>query len=158
MIEYESLKGTEYVGGRDDCYGLLRKFYKLNYDLQLANYARPYGFAHNNLDLISENLENEGFLPVEISLSRLELGDGIVMAITRALLANHVGVYVGNNYMLHHLFKQKSSLENFGDSWKARTLTVVRHPAVTEKNKLMVRPVVDLTELLPPHVRARYPM
>lgn len=157
MNDYEHLKGLTYIEGSQDCYGLLRQYYQHNYSLQMANYARPLGWHIVGMDLISDNLNAEGFEVVDVPFNRLELGDGIVMAIARSVLANHVGVYVGNNYMLHHLFKQKSCVENLDLSWKKRTLTVVRHPQVTEKNKYRTLPTVNITELLPPHVRANYP-
>lgn len=149
--------GIPYLDGKDDCYGLCRKYYHLKYGLKLTNYARPLGFNFKGLNLISENLLREGFEYVDVSHDRLELGDGIVMAIAGALLANHVGVYVGNNFLLHHLYQKKSCKENFGPKWRARVLNIVRHPTVTEINRERKIPELNILELLPPHVRFKVP-
>jgi cell wall-associated NlpC family hydrolase len=136
MRSYLELEGRPYVEGRNDCYGLARLYYWKNYQLRLENYARPSGFAYHKLDIINQHLEAEGFSYVDAPLDRLEVGDGIIMGLGKAPLANHIGVYVGNRMFLHHLFGQKSIAENFGDRWKSRVLNIVRHPKVTEQNTM----------------------
>lgn len=151
----KNLKNIPYTDGDCDCYGLFRRYYKQEYDLDLDNYARPISFWAANLNLISENVSREGFVPVDTGLDRLELGDGIVMAMSGSRVANHLGVYVGNNQLLHHLYNQPSCVEDYGPKWKKRTLTIIRHPEVTSKNSQRVLPAINLDELLPPHVRIR---
>lgn len=136
MRTYLEFEGRPYVPGKEDCYGLLRRYYWKNYGLRLENYARPEGFSQFGMDLINKNLEAEGFQYVEASLNHLEIGDGIIMAIGRTEIANHVGVYVGNRMFLHHLHGQRSIAENFSERWKARVLNIVRHPGVTSQNTM----------------------
>ncbi len=144
MRSYLGLEGLPYVEGRDDCYGLLRKYYWKNYQIRLENYARPFGFSFQGMDLINKNLEQEGFEYIDLSLNHLEIGDGLVMSIGRTPLANHVAVYVGNRMILHHLQGQKSIAENLSDRWKARVLNTVRHPKVTEQNTMAPDSVMTL--------------
>ena len=148
-----NLKNIQYTEGDCDCYGLFRKYFKQYYDLELTNYARPLSFWEANLDLISQNLNNEGFEVIDTGLDRLELGDGIVMVLSGSRVANHLGVYVGNNQFLHHLYKQPSRVENYGSNWRRRTLTIIRHPEVTFKNSQTPIPSVNIQDLMPPHVR-----
>lgn len=146
MRNYSNLLNTPYKVGKDDCYSLARKYYGQIYDLVLTNYARPTSFWESGLDLISKRFSQEGFESVDVSLSRLEVGDGLIVAIAGSFIANHIAVYVGNNYILHHLWMQKSCEENLSDRWKSRILTVVRHPTVTEKNKQAPLPIFDLSK------------
>lgn len=143
MKSYIDLEGLPYAEGRDDCYGLARRYYR-KYGLNLRNYARPTGFSYYGMDLISKNLEAEGFVYLDVALDRLEVGDGITMAINRSEFANHVAVYVGNRMILHHLHGAKSIAENFSDRWKSRVMNIVRHPKVTEQNTMAPDSVMKL--------------
>lgn len=147
------LKNLQYTDGDQDCYGLFRKYYRTQYGMSLSNYARPLNFWAYELDLISENVAREGFVPVDVPLDKLELGDGIVMALSNSPVANHLGVYVGNGEFLHHLYNQPSRVENYGPNWKRRTLTIIRHPEVTLKNSQKPIQSINILDLLPPHVR-----
>lgn len=149
MRSYSDLLGKVYVEGDYDCYGLLRRYYKRMYDLELRNYARPNGFGYNGLNLITDNFDLEGF---EVTSDALQIGDGIIMGIARSPMANHVAVYVGRGMILHHLYNTKSCEESFDASWKRRVLNIVRHPKVTEQNKLTPFEIVRVT---PPYVAPR---
>lgn len=152
--EFLALEGRPYVEGDQDCYGLFRAYFKKVYDLHLSNYARPFGFAYQGLNLLGENVNKEGFEFIDTHLSRLEVGDGLLMSLASAPYANHIGVYVGNNMILHHLFSGRSIAEDFNIKWRARVLNVIRHPLVTEKNKY--RPVEKVI-IKPPHVPNKLP-
>lgn len=132
---YASLLGTPYAEGNDDCYGLLRKYAQKNYGLTLENYARPGDFAHSGQDLIMDYFKDEGFEIVQISLSKLQVGDVLLMRINGAPLVNHISIYVGNNMILHHLFGGISREDNLSDRWKSRVMSVVRHPEITRQNE-----------------------
>lgn len=149
---YKHLVGLPYEEGNQDCYGLFRRYYKDNYGLELENYARPGDFAHAGLDLIMDYFKDEGFKLVEASLHRLELGDAVLCRINGAPLCNHVGVYVGNQMVLHHLYASLSKDEPYTDRWKSRTLSVVRHPEVTKKNLERIEPV-DFMNFVSPDVQ-----
>lgn len=154
LTKYENLLNVPYVDGDYDCYGLLRRYYAQAYGLRLRNYARPSDFA-DDLNLIIENFVTEGFSIIEVSLDQLELGDGLLFCLNRRKYVNHVGAFVGNGYLLHHLYNQPSRADALTTSWRARVLSVVRHPEVTEQNKLE-QSQVDFTDFIPPHLRALY--
>lgn len=147
---YENLLGRPYVEGSVDCYGLLRDYYKQNYDLELTNYARPGDFAFSDLDLIMNYFQEEEFKIVEVSLHNLEIGDGLLMQINGAPLANHVAVYVGNQMILHHLYGGVSKEDPFNQRWKGRTLSVVRHPEVTRINQSQLEQI-NMMDIIPAH-------
>jgi cell wall-associated NlpC family hydrolase len=154
LAKFEHLLGTPYEDGRNDCYGLLRQYYAEAYGLKLRNYARPIDFAQH-LNLITENFSNEGFLIVDISLDQLELGDVLLFGLNRPKYVNHIGAYVGNGWMIHHLYQRPSSKDALTSSWRQRVVSVVRHPDVADQNKLLT-PQINFAELLSPMMKAKY--
>lgn len=147
--KYKDLLGLPYLEGNQDCYGLLRRYYALNYGLSLRNYARPLDFA-DSIDLITQNFSNEGFIILDVSLDRLQIGDGLLFRLNNKRFVNHVGAFVGNGYVLHHLYQRLSSIDALTQVWKNRVVSVVRHPEVTELNR-SVNSTFNFHDLLKSH-------
>jgi cell wall-associated NlpC family hydrolase len=143
--------GRRYLDGRHDCYGLVRDFYRREYGLILRNYARPVGFDHSGLLLLTDNFRREGFEIVNTPISLLEPGDGLLMMLASRQV-NHVGVYIGEKKFLHHLYQRPSSAEMLDPRWQQRLSLIVRHPDVTEQNRRN-QPKQVFLDLLPPHLR-----
>lgn len=152
--KYQQFLGIPYTDGDHDCYGLLRRYYAENYGLRLRNYARPLDFA-SHVDLISSNFVREGFEIIDTPLSQLSIGDGVLMCLNNRKFVNHVGAFVGNGYLLHHLYKRLSSVDALTPVWLNRIVSVVRHPEVTEQN-VVVQPEINFMDLLPAHLKAKY--
>jgi cell wall-associated NlpC family hydrolase len=149
-------EGVPYKVGRDDCYGLARRWLKDKYGVTLTNYARPFGFEEEGLNLLTDFFQKEGFVIVSVPFNRLEIGDGLIMRLAnRSGNPNHVGVYVGNGYMLHHLYNQKSVADPLTTRWTSRVVDIYRHPDVTAKNQEL-NAKVDILNFLPPHLKAKY--
>jgi cell wall-associated NlpC family hydrolase len=152
----EGFEGLPYVEGRSDCYGLVRRWIRLKYDIRLTNYARPPAWEDDGFNLLGDYFGREGFVIVMVALNRLEIGDLLLMRIaSRSGVANHIGIYVGNGYVLHHLYGQKSRVDALNEQWKGRVLDVLRHPDISAKNIETVEKI-DLMTLLPPHMREKY--
>lgn len=100
------------------------------------------------MNLYIEYAEREGFQLVEHGL---EPGDVILMAI-RSTVANHAGIYIGNNNFVHHFWNNLSVEEMFKGMWRNRQVAVYRHPDVKVERKIEQ---VDLMTLLPAQVRER---
>lgn len=143
--------GRRYLDGKHDCYGLVRDFYRKEYGLILRNYARPVGFDHSGLLLLTDNFRREGFEIVNTPVSLLEPGDGLLMMLASRQV-NHVGVYIGERKFLHHLYQRPSSAEVLDPRWQQRLSLIVRHPDVTEQNRRN-QPKQVFLDLLPPHLR-----
>lgn len=149
-MKYDHLLGRQFKHGSDDCYGLIRCFYKDLLDIELTNYARPDGWWDHGQNLYIDNVEREGFRLVEFGL---EWGDVIMMAI-KSPVANHGGIYVGENKILHHFINSRSIDEMYKGMWKNRTVAVYRHPDVKAKRPMEMGQV-DLMTLLPARTRQR---
>lgn len=149
------LLNQPYVDGKADCYGLARDYYKQEFGLELRNYARPIGFDHEGLDLLMDNFAKEGFEIVPVSgISALEKGDGLLFSILGSKTVNHVGVYVGAGYFIHHLYQKLSKCEALDQRWYQRIALVVRNPEISAINIAKIGKV-SLLDLLPPHLRLK---
>ena len=148
------LLNKPYQEGKSDCYGLARAYYQKEYGLQLRNYARPLGFDHEGLDLLKDNFSKEGFKVVTTTgVSSLEKGDGLLFSILGSRTVNHVGVYIGSGYFIHHLYGKMSKCEALDQRWYQR-IALVRHPDVISTNVSRIGKV-NLLDLLPPHLRLK---
>lgn len=150
-----NLLNRPYQDGKFDCYGLARDYYKEEFGLVLRNYARPIGFNYEGLNLLADNFAKEGFEAIPLSgITALRKGDGLLFAILGSKTLNHVGVYIGSGYFIHHLCNGMSKCESLDTRWFNRIALVVRHPDITTINESRIG-TVSLLELLPPHLRAK---
>lgn len=153
-LDLNDILNKPYKDGCHDCYGLARQYYAKEYGLALRNYARPIGFDHEGLDLLRDNFDKEGFELIKTqSVSSLEKGDGLLFSIAGSKTINHVGVYIGSGYFVHHLYQKMSKCESLDTRWYNRIVAAVRHPDITELNLARIT-TVSLLDILPPHLRA----
>lgn len=153
-MEIEDYEGTPYLTGKDDCYELVRRWYREEYEIHLKNYARPDDFAYSGLDLIQKFFMDEGFKVKDVSLNLLQKGDVLLIRIGNTCpTVNHLGVWTGHG-LLHHVADSPSRHEPLTTRWKHRTMTVLRHPEVEEILGEQVETVIFET-LLSPQSRHR---
>lgn len=132
MSELNNLLGREYIEGKQDCFSLVREYYRDHWGLHFQNYARPKEFWRDpNLNLYQLYIL-EGFKPVFDEAP--QLGDGLLMPYMTPF-ATHAGVVAGDNKFLHHLPNQLSTLDPLRPKWSNRATIHLRHPAVTERQK-----------------------
>lgn len=152
-MQISELLNKPYTDGKQDCYGLALQYYENEYGLTLRNYARPLGFDQADLPLLDENFQREGFQSLGIpALSSLERGDGLLFNLFRGKYVNHVGIYIGNGYFIHHLYQKVSVCDRLDARWYNRVMRVVRHPDVTFENSRRISKV-SILDLLPPHLQ-----
>jgi len=118
------LVGREYCWGALDCWSCVRDWYKQEWNLELPDWPRPKINDWNEAPLFEELYETAGFR--EISLKNLQPGDALLMSIVSKHL-NHVAVYVGDQYVLHHMTGRLSSRDLLGDWLLKCTGKVLRH-------------------------------
>jgi cell wall-associated NlpC family hydrolase len=153
MIKVDHLVGIPFEHGKDDCYEILRKFFKDNFSLELTNYARPEFWWRHGLNLYMDNFHAEGFRVADISLSDVRIGDVFLMAI-QSEMPCHAAVYVGDGCILHHYYGRLSTVEAYRGIWRDTTTAIIRHkdvPKVVEAAK-----TVDLMSLLPQNRQRKY--
>ncbi|HQT80194.1 MAG TPA: NlpC/P60 family protein [Rhodopila sp.] len=150
-----NLIGLPWKHGETDCYALLRAFYKQAYNVELTDYPRPdfWWVKNPQLDLIRNHFRDEGFTPIHVAPRDLQVGDVLLMAIGGTII-NHCAVYVGNGFLLHHVFRTESGTDRYAGIWRDRTVIVARHPLAV--NSIEDTPSLDLIDLLPEPKRSRY--
>lgn len=156
--EYQHLLGVMYDDGRDDCYGLARRYYKDLYGIDMPDYARGPDFFHAGIDIISSFLKDTEFRVTEVPVAKLQKGDGLLLVVPSRnnpnKIVNHIAVYAGNGHILHHLYEKVSTEDPLSDNWKNRVAAVLRHPDVTAKNEQSAERL-SIMDVLPDHVKQR---
>lgn len=106
-----NLIGREFIFNRQDCYNLFRDVYMLaGIDFPQFKYVENWYEIGQNLYV--DNLIKYGFEQVETP----EIGDVVLFAM-RSEIPNHCGVYIGNNYILHHALNQLSKRDLLNGYW-----------------------------------------
>lgn len=124
---YEApLVGRPFSHGINDCYQLVRDWYRRERGIELKNFARTDGWWDRGENLYLKHYAEAGFFLAE---GEPEEGDMIVMQI-RSSQPNHAAVYLGDNLILHHLYGRLSSRDVYGGYWKDVTRMIMRHKAM----------------------------
>ena len=107
------LLGREWVWGVTDCWALCRDWYREVRGIELRDWERPISVQDFNLDpMFTRCFAETGFRELRAD-EDLRVGDLIVMSIAAPTL-NHIGVYVGNQQLLHHLGGRLSCKDVYG--------------------------------------------
>jgi len=119
------LEGREFCHGVLDCYTLVQDWYLRELDIRLPDFAREDGWWERGEHLYRDHMAEAGFEVV--ADADPQRGDGLLMRVMYPDTENHAAVYLGEGYMLHHLYGQLSRRERWDWPWQRRTTLIVRH-------------------------------
>lgn len=127
----EQFIGIPYVNrGRDietglDCWGLLREFYKRVLGIDLPAYENSYDDAYD-MNQTVQALRYERKDADWVKVNSPAYGDGVILRV--AGHPCHVGVYLGNDQVLHTLTGHDSAIDRLDSvRWKNRIDGFYRH-------------------------------
>lgn len=133
MRDLSKYVGREFNFGTTDCYSLVRDFYKNEFDIELRDYARYYGFWNDNNNLYMDNFRKEGFYLLD-DTDESQFGDVFLIALGCSI-ASHAAIYVGERKILHHVQDRLSSIDRYMGVYKNCTLARIRHKNIGKERK-----------------------
>jgi proteasome lid subunit RPN8/RPN11 len=119
------LLGREFIHGVQDCYSLVRDYYRKELDIYLPDFNREDSWWNKGQDLYMKHFKEAGFFIAD----NLQKHDMVLMQV-RANVSNHAAVYIGDELILHHLYGHLSTRAPYGGYWHKHTTRIMRHKDV----------------------------
>lgn len=101
----EPLVGRHFIHGVNDCYSIVRDWFRMERGILLPNFARGMEWWETGADLYDANFEKAGFKT--IPFDDISVGDCVLFKV-RSPVTNHAAVVTGQNEILHHLIHRLS--------------------------------------------------
>lgn len=101
--------GKTFVHGIRDCYSLVRNYFYKTKGCLLKEIPRENFWWESDENLYMKSFKSVGFSEVFRENNKFEVNDLLLFKIGRTKSINHAGVYIGNGWMLHHLYHGLSS-------------------------------------------------
>ena len=105
--------GREYSFGENDCYSLVRDYYREKLDIILPTTVFEDDWWEKGFNYFEDLFEPFGFEKVDT----LQENDVIVFRMM-AQVPNHCGVYLGEDLFLHHAVNRLSCRESINSVWR----------------------------------------
>jgi proteasome lid subunit RPN8/RPN11 len=118
-------EGRQWVYGVQDCYALLRDFYKREFNIALDDFPRGQEkeWEKPEWQMFDKHYASQGFVAVNEAGQK---GDMLLMHVG-APSPNHVGVLSSDGTFYHHLMNRFSERNVYGGYWAKITTQVLRH-------------------------------
>jgi proteasome lid subunit RPN8/RPN11 len=112
----------KYIPNVTDCFTLARDYYRINYNIDFGTHPRPPNWEEWNPYYIEQNYLKQGFYEVQ----EPQVGDILLFNIASHKI-NHIGVYIGNNRFLHHLYARESCEDVSLSKWHKQLKKILRY-------------------------------
>lgn len=118
------LIGRTYVAGKQDCFAIAKDYYKQEYNIDVPEKERWELWWKDGVNLINEDAWEELGFTCVLDGTLLK-GDIIVMQ-NGSKYPDHLAVYIGDQKILHHCYKQLSRRDLYIGQWVNNTVYVLR--------------------------------
>lgn len=122
-LKYKKYLFKSFTMGSDDCLGLVRDFYKNEYNINITNFPRDEDWYNKNPNIIEENIEKENFAIINC-IDNVKEGDILVFKNGRH---GHLGIYLEKDLLLHLPYHKKSLVEKLNKENKDKIKLILRH-------------------------------
>jgi proteasome lid subunit RPN8/RPN11 len=118
-LKYNKYLGREFEIGKNDCFSLVREFYKNEKNISIFDYPRKDNWYKDSPEIIKSNYKKEGFIIIDLN----DIINGDIVEFFNF----HFAIYLDGDFLLHHERNRHSNIEYFSDIWKKRITNVYRH-------------------------------
>lgn len=118
-----TLENRAFIMGVQDCASLVIDYYEVNYGIKLPFVARPPEIIEKGCGFLPEVLTQQ---MRSVPASSMQKDDLITFSIRNQGKENHVGIYLGEGYILHQLQGRPSDRQVLSESWKKAIVNVLR--------------------------------
>jgi len=119
------LIGRQFIRGVNDCYSILRDYYRQDLKINLNDYIRDDDIFDGKNDFIMKHAEDAGFRVLE-GRSVIKKNDVLVFK-HFGPYPRHLGVFVGNSRFLHQPCSNLSCVDLLAGDWQKRLKFILRH-------------------------------
>ena len=113
----------EYIAGAQECVNFACDWLYQNRGIELPLQPHDENWFREGGDFIDELYKEWGF--EDINITDLQEGD-VVMFKLRSQVVNHLGIYIGNGQVAHHLYKRLPTVEPLA-KWQHHIQRAVRY-------------------------------
>lgn len=118
------LVGRQFSFGVLDCFTLIRDYYKRELDIDIEDFPRQDEWWKKGQNLYLDNYDKAGFI---VANDGPQKHDIILMQVARSAVPNHGAIYLGDDYILHHLYDHLSGRDLFTGYWAKCATHILRH-------------------------------
>lgn len=144
--------GLRYKEEVNDCLQTVRRCFA-NIGIPIRDYAFPSDFWQYGDSMFERLFEREGFYEIDSDVWKPQAYDLLlVQGSLSVAFPTHLGVLTEDGRIIHHFTGRRSEYSEFKGLWRTPT-KILRHKDVVPKVEKQTH--IDITELMPSHVRNR---
>lgn len=139
------LESKPFTLGKQDCFTLVRDFFRVNFDIDMPDIARPNDWDADKDNLIDKWYHLTGFEKLDVDENWPPRPADVMVCTVGGSVPNHLVVFLGGNEIIHHKDMMLSGKELMRPAWKRYTSYLLRHPDVPDLTEK--KPVLELMEV-----------
>lgn len=123
LAAFNKYIGREFKIGKTDCWALVRDFYESELNIKFRDYYRDEKYKPRLKEYFDSGMKTLGFYFVD----ELQKYDCILFGRKKDPAPYHIGLYLGDDLILHQPEKSYSRVEEYTNKHKRLTDCIIRH-------------------------------